>query len=325
MRVLLIKPGAIGDLLQLSPVVRAIKRSRPQARITILVGNSASVDLFRYNPAVDEVLVYEKKGVHRSWSAFGKLWRELRKRRFDLVVNYQRSNLKGWLLAAASFPCRVLVYHKEKRRVMHAVENHLKAVAPLVGDPGTLDQRLELYLGGEDKRWAEELLARESLNGKMLVALNLGASHPVNRWPTRRFAELSDKLQAAGFGVVLVGGGSDRELADAVLADCADRPLDLVGRTSLLQLGALLERSSAVVSADTGPMHMATAVGTPVVALFGAADPARTGPVGEGHLVLQAAGISCVPCRSRSCSSEKKLACMEAISADEVLAALKTI
>lgn len=325
MKVLLIKPGAIGDLLQLSPVVRAIKESRPEARITLLVGNTASIDLFRHHPLVDEVLVYEKKGAHRSWSAFAKLWGELRTRRFDLVVNYQRSNLKGWLLAAASFPCRVLVYHKEKKRVVHAVQNHLQAVAPLVGDPAQLDQRLELYLGDEEKRWAADLLERESLAGKKLIALNLGASHPVNRWPTWRFAELAEKLEQAGLGVVLVGGGADRELADAVHEESSTRPLDLVGRTSLLQLGALLERCSAVVSADTGPMHMATAVGTPVVALFGAADPKRTGPVGKGHLVLQARDVSCVPCRSRSCVSHVPLACMVAISADEVMAALETV
>jgi len=325
MRVLLIKPGAIGDLLQLSPVLRALKQSCPEARISILVGNAASVDLFRHNPLVDEILVYDKRGAHRSWRAFGRLWLELRRRNFDLVANYQRSNLKGWFLAAAALPCRVLVYHKQKNEIVHAVRNHLQAIAPLVGDPRLLDPVLELHLGPAEERWAAELFDQETLTGRPVVALNLGASHPVNRWPTARFAELAEKLQAARIGVVLVGAAADRELADAVLAKTGSRPLDLVGRTSLLQLGALLKRCSVVVSADTGPMHMATAVGTPVVALFGAADPARTGPVGEGHLVLQGAGPACIPCRSRTCRHTPQLECMERITADQVLNALGVI
>jgi len=323
--ILIFKPGAVGDLLQLSPVLRALKKSHPRARITLLVGNTASIDLFRHNPLVDEILVYEKRGAHRSWRAFARLWLELRRRRFDLVVNYQRSNLKGWLLAAAAFPCRVLVYHKEKKQVVHAVHNHLQAVEPVVGAPHAHDHGLELHLGPVDEGWAAELFARESLNGRPVVALNLGASHPVNRWPTWRFAELAGQLQSAGIGVVLVGGATDRELADAVLAKTSSPPLDLVGRTSLLQLGALLKLCSAVVSADTGPMHLATAVGTPVIALFGAADPGRTGPVGQGHLVLQAGEVPCVPCRSRSCRHTPPQECMERISAAQVRAALALV
>ncbi|WP_298432749.1 glycosyltransferase family 9 protein [Geobacter sp.] len=323
MRILLIKPGAIGDLLQLSPVIRALRARIPQARISLLVGSAASVDLFRHNPLVDEVLIFDKRGAHSSWRAFARLWGELRQRRFDLVVNFQRSNMKAWLLAAAAFPCRVLVYHRAKGRVVHAVENHLEAVAPLGIDPRTADRRLELPLGPDDVRWAKEMIAREKLGNRQLVALNLGASHPVNRWPVEHFAALAGRLsQELDAVVLLVGGGADRELADAVLSRISSPVVDLVGHTSLLQLGAMLRRCSVVVSGDTGPMHLATAVGTPVVALFGAADPDRTGPVGEGHLVLQARQVPCVPCRSRSCTRTPHLQCMEEISVEQVFAAV---
>ncbi|WP_298272586.1 glycosyltransferase family 9 protein [Geobacter sp.] len=323
MRILLIKPGAIGDLLQLSPVIRALKERMPQARISLLVGSAASVDLFRYNPLVDEILIFDKRGVHRSWRAFARLWGELRQRRFDLVVNFQRSNLKAWLLATAALPCRVLVYHRAKNRIVHAVENHLETVAELGIDPRAADHRLELHTGEADERWADELIERESLTGRQLVALNLGASHPVNRWPVEHFAALAGRLnRELSSAVLLVGGGQDRELADAVAARVAAPVIDLVGRTSLLQLGAVLRRSAVLVSGDTGPMHVATAVGTRVIALFGAADPARTGPVGEGHLVLCARGVGCVPCRSRKCTNTRYLQCMEEITVDQVFDAV---
>lgn len=326
MKALLFKPGAIGDLLQLSPVVRALKERMPEARITVMVGDAASRDLFAHNPLVDETLVFDKKGEHRSWGAFGKLWMQVRRRRFDLIVNYQRSSLKGWLLATAALPCRVLVYRKAGRRIVHAVENHLEAVAALGIDPRTADHRLVLHPGAEDVRRAEELLPRDGPAGRPMAALIVGATHPVNRWPVEHFAALAGRLHAElHAAVILVGGARDREIADAV-ARLAGAPLvDLVGRTSLLQSGAVLQRCGVAVSGDTGPMHMATAVGTRVVALFGAADPGRTGPVGTGHLVLQARQVPCVPCRSRICRHTPYLECMEQITVDAVFEAVKRL
>lgn len=326
MNILLIKPGAIGDLLQLSPVARALRKKIAQAHITLLVGNEASIDLFRHNPSVDEILVYDKRKAHRSWRTFLNLWQEMRRRRFALVVNFQRSNPKTWLLATAAFPARVLVYHKARRRTVHAVENHLEAVAPLGIDPRGADHRLELFLGDEEERWADSLTAGEGLVGRPLVALNLGASHPVNRWPVGYFAALAERLHTElGCGVLLVGGPQDRELADAVKTNIATPLVDLVGRTTLLQLGAVLSRCAVVVSGDTGPMHLATAVGTRVIALFGASDPSRTGPVGEGHRVLQAAGVECVPCRKRTCKHAIPLECMERISVQDVFSAVSDV
>lgn len=326
MRILLFKPGAIGDLLQLSPVVRALKERIPKARITLMVGDASSRALFAHDPQVDETLVFDKRGEHRSWRAFANLWREVRRRRFGLVVNFQRSNLKGWLLATAAMPCRVLVYRKARRRVVHAVENHLEAVAPLGIDPRTADHRLELHLGEEDVRWADEMLAREGLTGRPTVALNLGATHRVNRWPAAHFSGLAARLCAdLSAGVILVGGPGDRELADAVTRPPGAPIVDLVGRASLLQSAAVLKRCAVAVSGDTGPMHMATAVGTPVIALFGAADPARTGPVGPGHTVLQARDVHCVPCRSRVCRHIPYLECMDRIAVDAVFEAVHRI
>ncbi len=327
MKVLVFKPGAIGDLLQLTPALRAVKERVPGARITLVVGGGGTAELFAHNPLVDEVLVFDRKGRHRSWRAFLALRSEVRRRRFDVAVNYQRSNLKGWLLVSAALPCRLLVYRKARRRVVHAVENHLEAVAPLGIDPRAADHRLELPLDAEAVRWAGERLEREGIAGRPAAALVPGASHPVNRWPADRFAALARRLEdELGVASILVGGPQDRELAEAAAAAPGGaKSVDLVGRATLRQTAAVLARCAVAVSGDTGPMHMAAAVGTPVVALFGAADPARTGPVGEGHRVLQAREVPCVPCRSRSCGHTPYLECMERITVDAVFDAVKDV
>jgi lipopolysaccharide heptosyltransferase II len=324
MNILLIKPGAVGDLLQLTPVLRAVKQKFPAARITLLVSSGATASMFRHNAHVDEVIVYDRRGAHRSLAGFFSLWRQLRGKRFDLVVNYQRSNLKGWLLALAAFPAQILVYRKARGRVLHAVVNHLEAVAPLGIDPLTTDLHLEMTVGVEDDNFAADALRLAGFADKRIIALNPGASNRIKCWPPERFGQLADRLvNELGVGVVLVGGADERDLAEGILNATSLPVLDLLGKTTLLQLGALLKRCSLLVSGDTGPLHMATAVGTPVVALFGAIDPLRTGPVGEGHRVIRHAELPCVPCVGRDCRHKPYLECMELITVDELLAVVR--
>lgn len=315
--ILIIKPGAIGDLLQMTPVIRSLKARFPESRVSLLVGSHATAALFRNNPHVHETVVYEKAGEHRSPLAFLRLWRKLRDARYDLVLNFQRSNLKTWLLASAAVPCRVLVYHKSDRRDLHAVVNYLETLEPLGISAARLD--LELFPGPEDRAFADATLSSCRGDHGPVVALNPGASHPVNRWGTEQFAALADLLtERLNAHVLIIGGREDAELADAVAHGMKAKPLIVAGKATLLQLGALLEQCSLLVTGDTGPMHVATAVGTRVVALFGAADPARTGPVGHGHRVIQAENVPCVPCRSRACSDSIYLECMKKISPEDV-------
>ncbi len=319
--ILIIKPGAIGDLLQLTPVLRALKSLFPESRVTLLVGSPATATLFRNNPRVDETIVYEKKGEHRPLRSFLRLWRRLREAGYDLVLNFQRSNLKTWLLAAAAFPCRVLVYHKSDQQGLHAVVDHLRTIEPLGVSAASLD--LELFPGPGDRAFAEAALSSWRGDKKPVVALNPGASHAVNQWGPERFAALADLLaERIGARIMIVGGREDGGLAEAVARELKAEPLVMTGKTTLLQLGALLEQCDVLVTGDTGPLHIATAVGTRVVALFGAADPARTGPVGRGHRVVQARDAACVPCRSRTCSNSVALECMKKISPEEVFAAV---
>ncbi|MBV5339517.1 MAG: glycosyltransferase family 9 protein [Deltaproteobacteria bacterium] len=320
--ILIIKPGAMGDLLQLTPTIRGLRNSFTHARIDIMVGNRASIDLFRHHPDIADVLVYDRRGEHRSFSALLSLWKKIRSRSYDLVINFQRSNLKTWFLTSAALPCRILTYHKTRTSVIHAVMDHLKTVEPLGILPD--GEQLDLYLSPEDRQHATVLFESHGLDKRPVVAINPGASHPVNRWSTTQFAALADRVSnELNAAVIIVGGSGDTPLAHDIDRLSSSHPLVLTGTTTLLQLGAVLEKSALLVSGDTGPMHMATAVRTPVIALFGAADPERTGPTGSGHRVLQARDLACVPCRSRKCGNTHNMECMECITVNDVFEAAR--
>lgn len=315
--ILIIKPGAIGDLLALTPVIKALASAHPGARISLLVGTHGTATLFRHHPLLAETIVYDRHGEHRSLPQFLRMWRRIRRGKFSLVVNFQRSNLKAWVLASAAFPCRVLVYHKSQERGVHVVDNYLETLAPLA--ISGQDRSLELFVDRADEEFARDLFSRSGLGGETVIALNTGASRPVNRWEASRFAALAEVLsERLSAKVLVIGGSEDRAVAEEIFANAASKPLILCGQTSLLQTAAILKRCDLLISCDTGPLHLATAVGTRVLGLFGASDPKRSGPVGPGHRVIMAKGVACAPCRVRDCKNGRYLECMERISVREV-------
>ena len=318
--ILIIKPGAMGDLLHLTPVLRGLKKKYLDAKITVLVGSVASEELFRYNPNVDATIVYDRWHVHKSFQALRVLRRQLARECFDLVINFQRSNLKTWFLATAALPCRLLIYHKSRGKVIQAVEDHLKTVVSLDLPYDGLD--LDFFVGAEDAAWAASYLNDHGCVEHRVVAMNLGASNRIKCWSPRQFVGLADRLMTEGIRVLLIGGGMERDLANEVQSLVRQPCLDLVGALSIGQLGAVLARCNLLVSGDTGPLHLATAVKTPVIALFGAIDPRRTGPVGEGHRVIVHDEISCVPCNAKECTNPVRLKCMEKITVEEVYLAI---
>lgn len=320
--ILIIKPGAIGDLLHLTPVIRALKEKYPHARITMLVGSRLSTTIFENNPLVHESIVFEKKGAHKSLRGLVGLWKELHARRFDLVLNYQRSNLKGWFLAAAAFPCRVLVYHKSRKRLIHAVENHLEPLKALGIDPGKADRALDFYPSPNDEERAAELLNGAGLAGRWIVAFNPGTNHLCKCWPLDRFSQLADRIiEQMDAEVIILGSPAEKKLADEIQAGMRYKAHDLTGCT-LGELGALLKRVGVLVTGDTGPMHIAAAVGTPVLALYGPISPVRSGPIGNGHKIMIHDELDCCPCNSFTCVNSRFRLCMESISVDEVFAEL---
>jgi heptosyltransferase-2 len=176
----------------------------------------------------------------------------------------------------------------------------------------------QIYLREEDRRWANQVLMDLGiLEGKPLIGMNPGATYGLAKcWTPDRFGELgkrlAEKWQAR---ILLFGKEEERPIAHEIQRHLGAKGIDLTGKTSLLQLAALLERCALLVTNDTGTMHVATAVGTPVVALFGSTPPHITGPWGDDHVVVKK-DVDCSPCWKRVCPTDHR--CMELITVDEV-------
>jgi ADP-heptose:LPS heptosyltransferase len=317
--ILIFKPAAIGDLLHLTPVVRALRALAPGAFVTVVVGTELTASVFTGNPLVDEVLVYERRGVHGTIGGFLALWRRLRSRKYDLVVNYQRSRLRSWALLTAALPCRFLVYHKRRRRIIHAILDHLRPLAALGVDPYKVDPQLDFFPSEADEAYANGFLRELRLAGRRLVAFNPGTSQLNKCWPLDRYAALGDYLvEKHGCEIVVFGSQAEAPLARAIREQMRHPLHDLCG-CSLGELGALLKRCEFLVTGDTGPMHLASAVGTRVLALYGPISPLRSGPVGPQHRILIHDELDCCPCNSFDCKNPTFRLCMTMITVAEVM------
>ncbi len=329
-RILLIKPSSLGDIVHAMPTCAAIRRAYPNARLTWLVKREWAGLVERIN------------GVDRVWPVESTLtgWLSqvplLRAEGFDLVVDLQglfRSAAIGWFAGSSLlvgfangregspwfYSRRVPVPRLE----MHAVDRYLLvAQAVGAGESGTPEFRFRIPQADHEE--IGRLLNRSGVApGVNWVAMNVSARWPTKRWPAVSFAEVADRLQQEGRGaVVMIGGPGERADVAAVSAMMKTPVVDLAGATTVGLLPALLSKASLLVTNDSGPMHIAAAVGTPVVALFGPTSAVRTGPYGAGHDVLTGR-VPCSPCFNRTCHNALPLECLQTVSPQQVLAAVR--
>ncbi len=328
--ILLIKPSSLGDIVHAMPTCAAIRRAYPKARLTWLVKHQWAGLVERID-GVDRV--WPVKSTLKGWLSQVSL---LRAERFDLVVDLQglfRSAAIGSLSGSPLlvgfangregspwfYSKRVPVPQSE----MHAVDRYL-LVAKAVGAVETGAPEFRFRIPQTDHEEVDRLLSQSGITpGMSWVAMNVSARWPTKRWPAASFAETADRLRQEGCGaVVMIGGPDERAEVAAVSGMMKTPPIDLAGATAVGLLPALLSRASMLITNDSGPMHVAAAVGIPVVALFGPTSAARTGPYGVGHDVLTAK-IPCSPCFSRTCHNALPLECLQTVSPELVLQAVR--
>jgi len=322
-RILIVNLTRFGDLLQTSPTVAALTERHPGADIT-LVAERNFADVCDGIPGIDRVYRVDLDRVGKllldggaslleAYRAVETVITELRAERFDLALNFSSSRMtavfmgllgirdvRGWSMTPDGLRvirhpwARLFATMCLQRRVAaFNLVDYYRAMA----DGGGATRRLLYQVAPAAQARADALLAEAGTRaGARVVALQLGASRAIRQWPPAAFADLARRLVAAGCQVLLVGGGADRTLAAAVASAVGDGAVDACGRTSVGELGGVLARADALVTGDTGPMHMAVAVGTPVVGLFfGPASPFDTGPYSADNVVLHT-GVACAPC-----------------------------
>jgi heptosyltransferase I len=340
--ILIVKTSAIGDVIHTLPSLWSLRTHFPDAQITWLVEESAA-DLVIGHPAVNRVLVAHRKTwlkdlragrVSRALSGFMRFVRELRDTRYDLVIDFQ-GLLKSAMWVALARGIRKAGFgqgmeHAEysylalNERIpavdmdQHAIDRSLLLLKG-IGVPAA-DLRYEIPLSTQHESQATGLLRSCGVREHdRMVAMNPVARWPTKLWDARSFAALADRLEGEGICVVFTGGPSDAPALDEIGGFMTRRHRRLDGKTSLNQLAALYRHAQVVVTTDSGPMHLAAAVGTPVVALFGPTAPWRTGPYGPRHVVLRA-DLSCSPCFKKQCltTAYEERACMKRLTVDQV-------
>ena len=321
-RVGVVMVSTVGNAVHVLPVLASLKRHRPESRVTWIL-QRASAELVRGHPAVDEVVLFDRR---RGARGLLELRRELAGRPFDVVLNLQAYLKAGLVAAAARAPVR-LGYDRARARDLtwlfsthripprprgHVQDEYLEFVEAL-GVPVVREWGLE-PTGEERSRYAHLLPASE----RPTVAVVVGTSKPEKEWPADRYAALVDRVQGElGARAVLVGGRSEREEAAAaeIRRLAARPPLDL-REWDLRRLLYLLHRADVLVSPDTGPLHVGVALGTPTVSLMGYTNPRRYGPYRRFHdLLVDAFGD---PGEDYTASAGSRPGRMERITVGEV-------
>ncbi|MEL6329406.1 MAG: glycosyltransferase family 9 protein [Planctomycetota bacterium] len=290
-RILLIRPSALGDVCRSVCVLVSLKSAYPEAEIDWLVQDGFA-DAVREHPDLDEVVPFPRKRLAGFRpGAIASFVRELRSRRYDMVVDAQGLLRSGLLALASGAPVRVgessaregagLCYSRTARtsRRMHSVDRML-AIARAAGAEPVADMRL--YTTAADRGAAGELVPEGS------IVLAPTSRWPAKQWPARRFAELCSRLLARVDGQVAVVGGPGERDQCAPLLELAGRDprvIDLIGATSVGRLMGVIERASLVVSNDSAAAHMAVGLETPLVAIYGPTDVSRVGPYRHGRVL----------------------------------------
>ncbi|HET6387006.1 MAG TPA: lipopolysaccharide heptosyltransferase II [Armatimonadota bacterium] len=323
-RILIVKLSSIGDVVHALPVARSLRLGFPDAYICWAVHRSCR-EVVEGNPYLDEVFVLEEK-------TLGRLFRagiQLRAKGFDTAIDLQGLFVSGLLTWLSGSRDRIgFIGNQEMRRLFinrPSVRSNRRMLPPYcymefavaAGGP-SLEPAPEIFVSAEHRRAAGELLAPALSRGGPIVALNPGARWDTKRWSIEGFAAVADQLMDEhGAEVVIIGGPGDRPLADAIAAKMRSNPLSIAGQTSLKTLAAVFERSAIYLGGDTGPMHIAAAMGTPVLAIFGPTDPEKTGPVGAPYRIIRHE-VPCGPCRLHECGHHT---CMRRVTPEEVTAA----
>ena len=345
MNILIVKLSAIGDVIHTLPALNAIRNHYPNANITWLVEEDAA-SLVIGHKALDRVIVSKRKRWLKALKSLSLLStikdvygfiKVLRDTRYDMILDFQ-ALLKSGILIALARGQRKIGFNKGLEHMEHsymflneripAIDMEIHALTRgmvllnAIGIP-TKEIEYKLPVSNDDCEKVDELMKRHDINGvKFLIAINPVAKWESKLWPKERFARLADMIiDEYDARIIFTGGSEDRHIIQDIMSAMKGRALNLAGHTTLKMLAALYEKTVLVISTDTGPMHLAAAMETPVVAIFGPTAPWRTGPYGSGHRVVRA-DPECSPCFKRQCET---IDCMHQISEDQVMAEVRSV
>ncbi len=330
--ILVMETGLLGEVLVITPALRAIRRAYPEGRVTVLVSPGSAAALVG-NPGVQRMLPLSREERRGMGALRVVSW--IRAQRFDAALVFHTSFRSALTAAVSRVRIRAglscegrgpLLTHKVPRdRDAYEVDEHLRVLELLGIEPD--GQELDLFLTQEEHGEAKEVLSSAGAEG-VLVGLHPGASRAIRRWPAERFAELgvrvASELKAAP---IFFFGPKEQDLAEQITAFHKTNGLAdpvIVFPKSVRALGALFQRMDAVVTNNTGPMHVAAAVRAPGVFIHGPTPVRRWHPPGDRYVAVYSSDVACRPCDTPRCRMESLL-CMEAVTIDEVFKGVTSV
>lgn len=326
--ILIVRTDRIGDFLLNIPLILNLKMSFPQSKITAIVSESID-DLTKNIPYVDEFIVFNSK--FKNMLGKLRLVNLLMHKKFDLAIISNPSKEFNWIVYLSGIPNRVgydrkssfLLTHKIKdaknQGIKHEIEYNLDLLKPL-----GINSRIVnpfLVINKQDRQFTKDMLNNNGLDlSKKNIVIQSQSSNLAKNWPKEYFANLADKLiEELDANIIFIGSKEECEKVDQILSLMRNKALNLSGKINLNQLAGLLKRADLLVTNDSGPMHIAACVGTPIVAIFGRNIPGvsarRWGPWGKNNAVLHK-DLNCNPCLDNNCSYQFR--CLKLISSAEV-------
>lgn len=331
-KILIVNTTAIGDTLLSTPAIRAIRKGFPGAKITALASRAAHSILLR-NPNIDSFVVHPGRVNLKYLVRLPLLIKNLKKGSFDLVIVLHANDPDAGPLAymtgaswrmgfeESGFAFLFTMPIKTRSSIEHVIDVQLKNIGGLGLSP--VGRHMEFFLDQDDVAEARPFVERLKKGKKGFIALHPFGSNKNRWWPAERAREfIALFAKSADYSIVIIGGKKEKDEAEGLIK--GTEAVSIAGELSIRGAAALIREAALMVTTDSGPMHIAQAMGVPSVVLFGPADPIITGPICEEDIVIQK-DLSCAPCLKKQCSLER-VECMWAISAKEVFeAALKRL
>lgn len=332
-RILIFNVNWVGDVLFSTATIRNIRRNYPDSFIACIIP-SRCYPVLKDNPHLDEVIIFDEKDRHRGFLAQMDFIRTLKAKKFDTVYLLHRSFSRALICRLSGIPERV-GYHTKKRGflltkkikapkkdTLHRIDYYLNVIEK--AGLKVEDRQLEFFIRDEDADFVEQFLHKHGVEtGELLIAINPGGNWLPKRWPREYWARLADRLIGElKARVIITGSQSDIPLARHIEEAMKGKPIIASGVFNIKQLAALCKRAAFFISADTGPLHIANAVGAQrIIAIFGPTSCEITGPYPLKNTVILQKSVGCkIPCYQAHCKDNR---CMKAVTPDEVIEKIK--
>jgi len=332
-RILIFNVNWLGDVLFSTAVIRNIRYNFPGSFIACAVP-SRCYQILKDNPRLDEIIIFDEKDRHKGLISKLNFVQQLKHKRFDTVFLLHRSFSRALICRLADIPERI-GYHTRKRtflltkkitpiaiHTLHRIDYYLNIIQQ--AGLKVEDRYAEFFFSHDDEKAVADFLKKQQLSKEdFLVGINPAGNWLPKRWPEEYWAQLADELIAKlKVKVIITGSSADVPLVKGIRHLMKEQPVIAAGTFNLKQVGALCKRLDVFISADTGPLHIANAVGTKtIIALFGPTDPKITGPYPLKNVIVLQKDIGCkIPCYVVDCKDRR---CMMAVTPDEVFAHVK--